>query len=51
MTDIFCDNSSLSALAEIEFEDALSRLKATGFRLSQALIDEARAEVERKTGA
>jgi predicted nucleic acid-binding protein len=37
-----------AALAgEIEFEDSLSRLQATGFRLSQALMDDARAAVER----
>jgi predicted nucleic acid-binding protein len=36
-----------AALAgEIDFEDALSRLQATGFRLSQALMDDARAAVE-----
>jgi predicted nucleic acid-binding protein len=32
---------------EIEFEDALNRLRATGFRLSQRLMDDARAAVER----
>jgi predicted nucleic acid-binding protein len=32
---------------EMEFEDALSRLRATGFRLSQRLMDDARAAVER----
>jgi hypothetical protein len=32
---------------EIDFEDSLSRLQATGFRLSQALMDDARAAVER----
>jgi predicted nucleic acid-binding protein len=32
---------------EIDFEDVLNRLQATGFRLSQALLDEARAIVER----
>ena len=46
---VFCDNSSLSALAEMgpDFEDSLSRLQATGFRLSQALMDDARAALER----
>ena len=32
---------------EIDFEDSLSRLQATGFRLSQALMDDARAAVDR----
>ena len=32
---------------EIDFEDSLSRLQLTGFRLSQALMDDARAAVER----
>lgn len=33
----------------LEFEDALDRLKATGFRLSTVLIEEARAQVQAKT--
>jgi hypothetical protein len=35
---------------EIDFEDSLSRLQLTGFRLSQALMDDARAAVERGPG-
>jgi len=65
---VICDNSTLSALAEIgwlallprilgpitipasvagevEINEALDRLQATGFRLSKALIDDARAQV------
>lgn len=41
---VLCDNSTLSALAELDF---LTRLTATGFRLTPSLIEEARLRVKR----
>ena len=34
-----------AVVGEVDFDDALSRLLATGFRLSLALVEEARSEV------
>lgn len=37
-------------LGKVDFEEALTKLQATGFRLSKALVDEARAQVAARRG-